>query len=67
MQTCGAWIVSSCSQARRDITARFFAFDDVYDAIAALWSARRIAEKKANAFPETLEKDGRGFRMAIWA
>jgi predicted RNase H-like nuclease len=45
---------------------KLLGLDDVHDAIAALWSARRSAENKANVLPETLEKDARGLRMAIW-
>jgi predicted RNase H-like nuclease len=45
---------------------KLFAIDDVHDAIAALWSARRIAENKATTLPETSERDTKGLRMAIW-
>ena len=46
---------------------KHFARDDVNDALVALWSARRIANNEAVAFPENIERDQRGLRMAIWA
>jgi predicted RNase H-like nuclease len=48
-------------------TRSLYALDDVNDALAALWSAHRIAKKEAAVLPPTVEKDGRGLRMAIWA
>jgi predicted RNase H-like nuclease len=41
--------------------------DDIVDACAAAWSARRILEKCARHFPETEERDGLGLLMRIHA
>ena len=40
--------------------------DDVLDAAAAAWTARRIANGSAGVVPENVELDERGKRMAIW-
>jgi predicted RNase H-like nuclease len=40
--------------------------DDVLDAAAAAWTARRILRGEAGVVPETPEFDERGKRMAIW-
>ena len=40
--------------------------DDVLDAAAAAWSARRIALGQAGALPEHEVFDERGRRIAIW-
>lgn len=40
--------------------------DDVLDACAALWSARRIANGTAARVPEPPPVDARGLRMEIW-
>lgn len=40
--------------------------DDVLDAAAAAWSARRHALGQAVAIPETEEVDRHGRRLAIW-
>ncbi|HKT62641.1 MAG TPA: DUF429 domain-containing protein [Burkholderia sp.] len=39
--------------------------DDVLDAFAVLWSARRIASGEALRFPETVEIDASGIPMVI--
>jgi predicted RNase H-like nuclease len=39
--------------------------DDLLDAIAAVWTARRIAEGSAEQFPADPESDERGLRMQI--
>jgi len=39
--------------------------DDVLDAIAAAWTARRKLEKKSRTIPTTPQKDERGLRMEI--
>ena len=41
--------------------------DDLIDALAALWSAARIADGRAEAFPVVDESDARGLSMRIWA
>lgn len=55
------------SLEKAGFTGASYALDDVNDALAALWSARRILAKEAAALPMTIEEDGRGLRMAIWA
>ncbi|MDP6631792.1 MAG: DUF429 domain-containing protein [Kiritimatiellia bacterium] len=40
--------------------------DDVVDALAAAWTARRIADGEAQRIPELPEKDARGLRMEMW-
>ena len=40
--------------------------DDILDAAAAAWSARRIAEGQATSLPDPPECDGAGRRVAIW-
>ena len=47
---------------RRDVK-----LDDLIDACAAAWSARRILDGKAWHFPETEERDARGLLMRIHA
>ena len=40
--------------------------DDILDAAAAAWSARRIADGQALSLPAAPEYDGAGRRVAIW-
>ena len=40
--------------------------DDLLDACAACWSARRIAEGRAESLPREPHSDARGLRMQIW-
>ena len=40
--------------------------DDVVDAIAALWTARRYAEGKATVIPDITDVDAKGLRMEMW-
>ncbi|NIR46796.1 MAG: DUF429 domain-containing protein [Gemmatimonadetes bacterium] len=40
--------------------------DDIVDAYAAAWSARRMATGKARYLPQQPELDSRGLRMGIW-
>ena len=47
--------------ARRDVTD-----DDIYDAFAALWTARRIHAEKASCLPESPPHDSTGLPMVIW-
>jgi predicted RNase H-like nuclease len=41
--------------------------DDVLDALACLWVARRLARGEARPFPNLPERDAYGLPMAIWA
>ncbi|WP_442914336.1 DUF429 domain-containing protein [Kribbella sp. NBC_00709] len=41
--------------------------DDVLDAAAAAWTARRYAEGRARAYPSPPEQLGDGIPSAIWA
>lgn len=41
--------------------------DDLLDACACAWSARRILDGIAHCFPSDPPRDGKGLRMAIWA
>lgn len=56
---------------RRDFLAQLLPTgvgrDDLIDAAALALVAVRIARGEARSFPETPERDARGFRMAIWA
>ncbi|MEA3145348.1 MAG: hypothetical protein QOI53_775 [Verrucomicrobiota bacterium] len=40
--------------------------DDFLDACAAIWTAKRIANREAGRFPLGAERDVRGLDMAIW-
>ncbi len=40
--------------------------DDILDACAAAWSARRVLEGRAGRLPTIVERDSRGLDMAIW-
>ena len=43
------------------------AVDDVLDAAAAAWTAKRYAERRAVALPEPPEQLGDGLPAVIWA
>ncbi len=47
-------------------TAKGVGMDDIVDAYAAAWSARRMAAGKATYLPQQPELDSRGLRMGIW-
>ncbi|SEP19154.1 DUF429 domain-containing protein [Aquisalimonas asiatica] len=49
------------------LSGQRYAADDLLDALAALWSAARIARGEAVAFPETVETDECGLPMVIRA
>ncbi len=57
--------------ARKEITAQLKGFrygeDDLHDAFACLWSARRIAAGNALCLPEKIPCDNHGLPMAIRA
>jgi predicted RNase H-like nuclease len=42
------------------------ALDDVNDAFAAIWTARRIAAGQAQRIPDAPRYDARGLRMEMW-
>ena len=50
----------------RGTRARRVGVDDIYDAIAALWSAERIAQGSAHSLPSQPSLDPKGLQMAIW-
>lgn len=50
----------------RAVPARQAAADDVLDALAALWSAERIAGGRARSLPAQVEPDTTGLPAAIW-
>ncbi|MBI4311251.1 MAG: DUF429 domain-containing protein [Chloroflexi bacterium] len=58
----GPTVVEECSKQRHGTHAKV---DDLYDALAALWSARRISEGKGKRLPEHPEKDSEGLVMEI--
>lgn len=51
---------------RQRVPRRIAAADDVLDALAALWSAERIAEGRAIRLPEPPTVDSAGLTTAIW-
>lgn len=40
--------------------------DDLHDALAALWTARRIAQGTAGRIPDHEQRDAKGLRMEMW-
>ena len=53
-------------QSKTDCLGSEAALDDLLDASAACWSARRIMEKTAVAIPENSSLDAKSLRMQIW-
>lgn len=54
--------------SRRTHARSVAADDDILDALAALWTAGRLQARQARSIPEgTVERDGAGLPMAIWA
>lgn len=53
-------------EVRSSRTPREVADDDLHDAFAALWTARRIYAGAASRLPETAPRDSTGLPMAIW-
>ena len=51
----------------RELRGSRFAADDLNDACAALWSARRIAAGHARMFPDEIQRDSKGLEMRIEA
>lgn len=52
---------------KRELSGNSFAADDLNDACAALWSARRIAAGHARVFPGEIQRDSMGLPMRIEA
>ena len=54
--------------SRRTHARSVAADDDILDALAALWTARRLGARQARAIPAgEVQYDGLGLPMAIWA
>ena len=65
-QLAANWLgADALTRARRLHLARDVADDDILDAIAALWTATRIAEGRARTLPATPPVDSTGLRMEI--
>ncbi|MCO5096630.1 MAG: DUF429 domain-containing protein [Rhodocyclaceae bacterium] len=58
--------VPSIKKALAGLEGRSFGMDDFYDALAALWSAHRIADGKAISLPAQPPCDRYKLPMAIW-
>ncbi|KPV41888.1 hypothetical protein AN478_00370 [Thiohalorhabdus denitrificans] len=61
------WLGTAWPYARSGLPASGYARDDLLDAVAALWSARRIAVGEALRRPPEPERDARGLAMEIRA
>ncbi|MBI2398000.1 MAG: DUF429 domain-containing protein [Xanthomonadales bacterium] len=57
---------ATVDQLLRDVPKKLAAGDDVLDALAALWSAERIAAGTAQTLPSPVGIDSAGLVMAIW-
>ena len=53
-------------QKNDDISGNYYDQDDINDALAALWTARRILNNQAERLPQHPDVDSRGLRMEIW-
>jgi len=53
------------ARARGDQLRRDLADDDILDAVAALWTAHRIAAGRAERLPASAPRDAHGLEMAI--
>ena len=51
---------------RQRISDELYALDDLNDAFAALWTARRILLGQAQRIPDEPDIDARGLRMEMW-
>ena len=58
---------ASATLALEDAARLGCAEDDALDALAALWTARRIAAGSAVQIPMAEERDGTGLVMELWA
>jgi predicted RNase H-like nuclease len=54
------------SLQQQGLSREHYALDDVNDAFAALWTARRIVLGQAQRIPDTPDIDARGLRMEMW-
>lgn len=57
--------VGTFERLREAVPKRQAADDDIIDALAALWTAERIARGKAECFPDPTEADPEGMEMRI--
>ncbi len=62
----GAFGRAAVEAALADLAGERFGLDDFHDALAALWSARRIAQGEACSLPEQPPHDRCGLPMGIW-
>jgi predicted RNase H-like nuclease len=53
------------SECRERLRGEAYQTDDLYDAFAALWTAKRIAAGKSRAIPAAFERDPAGLPMRI--
>ncbi len=60
-----AWLGPQILSRARETMLRKVADDDILDAIAALWTATRVAEGKAKTLPEHPPADTTGLPMQI--
>lgn len=62
----GAW-PGVLERLERELVATGYRFarDDLYDAVAALWTARRVRAGTARSLPDDPPSDSCGLRMAI--
>ena len=54
------------SLQQQGVSREYYAMDDINDAFAALWTARRIALGQAERIPEAPDIDESGLRMEMW-
>jgi len=59
------WLGAAALTSARKLAGSGVADDDILDAIAALWTATRIAEGRARTLPEIPPVDATGLRMEI--
>jgi predicted RNase H-like nuclease len=61
-----AFGATSFAAVRALIPAPAAADDDILDAFAALWTARRLRAREAVGLPAVAQRDALGLRMQIW-
>jgi predicted RNase H-like nuclease len=54
------------SVQQQGINREHYSLDDLNDAFAAVWTARKILQGQAQRIPEAQEIDARGLRMEMW-